>query len=136
MNQAVVVVDTNVISYIFNQHSLGTLYKTRLKGQTLFLAAQTIEEIRFGAFIANWGENRLEKLEGFLGSFKVVQTTDSICTCSAQIRVEAKQKGFVLEPADAWIAATALVLGVPLVTHNKKHFDFLNGLTLITENAV
>jgi predicted nucleic acid-binding protein len=35
---------------------------------------------------------------------------------------------------DAWIAATALVFDIPLVTHNRRHFDFIENLTLISEN--
>ena len=38
-------------------------------------------------------------------------------------------------PADAWIAATALHLDVPLVTHNKNDFLGVDGLTLITESG-
>jgi tRNA(fMet)-specific endonuclease VapC len=130
----VAVVDTNVVSYIFNQHSLGVPYEVRLNGFVLLIAAQTLEELRYGSFKANWGSSRLAKLESFLKSFRTVHTTDSICTKCAEIRVQASQKGFVLDLADAWIAATALTLGVPLVTHNKKHFDFLENLTLISEN--
>lgn len=129
----IVVVDTNVISYIFNQHSLGIPYKTRLQGHTVLIAAQTLEELRYGAFKAGWGASRLSKLEFFLESLKVVHTTDTICIRCAQARVEAGRQGFVLDLADAWIAATALTLGIPLVTHNKKHFDFLEGLNLISE---
>lgn len=97
------------------------------------VADQTLEELRYGSFKANWGEARRLKLESFLEGFSTVHTSDAICTRCAQIRVQAKQKGFVLDPADAWIAATALTLGISLVTHNKKHFDFLEGLTLISE---
>jgi tRNA(fMet)-specific endonuclease VapC len=129
----VVLVDTNVVSYIFNQHSLATPYKALLQGRMLLVADQTLEELRYGSIKANWGEARRLKLESFLTGFKAVHTTDSICTRCAQIRVQAKQKGFVLDLADAWIAATALAFGIPLVTHNKKHFDFLEGLTLISE---
>ncbi len=129
-----VVVDTNVISYIFNRHTLGVIYKAKLQGQMLFTAAQTVEELRYGAFKAKWGKVRISQLEVLFESFRVVQTTDLICTKCAEIRVQARQKGFVLDLADAWIAATALVLEIPLVTHNKKHFDFLEGLVVISED--
>jgi predicted nucleic acid-binding protein len=38
-----------------------------------------------------------------------------------------------IEPGDAWIAATALQFGVPLVTHNRKDYAAVKGLTLISE---
>ncbi|HKQ76312.1 MAG TPA: hypothetical protein VJ810_21640 [Blastocatellia bacterium] len=38
-----------------------------------------------------------------------------------------------LADAVAWIAATALLYGLELVTHNATDFDNLPGLTIITE---
>lgn len=35
--------------------------------------------------------------------------------------------------ADSWIAAAALQHGLPLVTHNARHFTSVPGLTIITE---
>jgi tRNA(fMet)-specific endonuclease VapC len=131
---SVVLVDTNVLSYIFNQHSLGIPYKARLQGHILLVAAQTLEELHYGAFKANWGANRLQSLANFLESFTVVHTTPEICIHCARIRVETNKKGLVLDLPDAWIAATALALAIPLVTHNQKHFNFLEGLVLISEN--
>jgi predicted nucleic acid-binding protein len=37
-----------------------------------------------------------------------------------------------MSSADAWIAATAIVLSVPLVTNNPKDYRHLNRLQLIT----
>lgn len=36
---------------------------------------------------------------------------------------------------DAWIAATALLLDVPLITHNGAHFTGIDGLTIISESG-
>ena len=38
-----------------------------------------------------------------------------------------------IDPADAWIAATALALRCPLVTHNAADFAGVPHLTIITE---
>ena len=38
-----------------------------------------------------------------------------------------------LVPADAWIAATALLLNVPLITHNAAHYVGIDGLRVISE---
>jgi predicted nucleic acid-binding protein len=37
-----------------------------------------------------------------------------------------------IECADAWIAATALLYAVPLVTHNRNDYLGVPGLTLIS----
>ena len=33
----------------------------------------------------------------------------------------------------SWIAATALRHGIPIVTHNRQHFEGISGLTVISE---
>jgi tRNA(fMet)-specific endonuclease VapC len=40
--------------------------------------------------------------------------------------------GHPIDPGDAWIAASALRHGVPLVTHNKKHYEHVSGLVVIS----
>ena len=76
----IVVVDTNIVSYIFNHHSLAMTYSVLLQGCTLIIAAQTVEELRYGAFKANWGQKKLGELESLLKTFEVVQTSDTIRT--------------------------------------------------------
>lgn len=41
-----------------------------------------------------------------------------------------------MERQDAWIAATALAHGIPLVAHNAAHFAHLPTLELLTEPDV
>jgi predicted nucleic acid-binding protein len=42
-------------------------------------------------------------------------------------------QGRVIGTADAWIAATALLNNVPLVSHNRRDFEKVTGLKLISE---
>lgn len=44
-----------------------------------------------------------------------------------------KATGRTLPFADSWIAATALSLGLPLVTHNRADFEGIAGLTVVSE---
>jgi predicted nucleic acid-binding protein len=49
------------------------------------------------------------------------------------VRAAGRSAGRPIERQDAWIAATALYLDLPLVTHNARHFASVPGLQLITE---
>jgi predicted nucleic acid-binding protein len=40
-----------------------------------------------------------------------------------KIKFEAKKKGGPIDTADAWVAAVALMFDIPLVTHNRQHFE-------------
>lgn len=46
---------------------------------------------------------------------------------------ESKRNGLNVSISDAWIAATAISLQIPLVTNNEKDFQKINGLTIISE---
>jgi predicted nucleic acid-binding protein len=128
-------VDTNIISYAYNEHRLWEVYQPMLEGQQLLVAAQSVAELRFGALFKNWGERKRRRLEVLLSSFVVVHTDDEICTAWARVRSEALTKGRPIGAGDAWIAATARALDIPLVTHNRRDFDFLENITLISENG-
>lgn len=70
-------------------------------------------------------------------STAVVVDTDvvsyrNLCTKWAEVTVAAQAGGRLVDCADAWIAATALLSGVPLVTHNRNDYLGVPGLTLIS----
>jgi predicted nucleic acid-binding protein len=44
----------------------------------------------------------------------------------------ARRQGRPIQTADAWIAATALHLNVPLVTHNPHDYRGVIGLTVLS----
>ena len=47
---------------------------------------------------------------------------------------QAKAAGRRIESADAWIAATALLYDVPLVTHNRKDYLGVPGLKIVSRS--
>ncbi|WP_345326438.1 hypothetical protein [Novipirellula rosea] len=57
--------------------------------------------------------------------------TDRLCQPWAQLRADAKKAGRVIQVADAWIAAAAILLGAPLATHNVRDCLQVVGLELI-----
>lgn len=65
----------------------------------------------------------------------LVHTDDAIRTEWARVRQEALAKGQPMSQSDTWIAATARALEVLLVSHNRRDFDFLDGLRLISRGA-
>ena len=78
------------------------------------------------------GARRRGQLETFLGKFIVMHSDDNLCTKWAEVTSDARRTGRPIDMADAWIAATALLHQVPLVTHNRGHFIGVTGLQLIT----
>lgn len=94
-----VVVDTDVVSFLFKNHPLARLYEEHLRGRTLLLSFMRLAELDRWAIQYQWGETR---------------------------------RGRRIECADAWIAATALLHDVPLVTHNRGDYAGVTGLNLLS----
>jgi tRNA(fMet)-specific endonuclease VapC len=105
------VVDTDVASYIFKWHTSVQHYADPLSVSELILSFMSIAEMRMGALAAGWGIRRRALLERFIEGFSVVYADDALCTSWATLRADARAAGRSLSPQDAWIAATALVLG-------------------------
>ncbi len=53
----------------------------------------------------------------------------------AQIMAQAEKAGKHMDSKDAWIAATALILNIPLVTHNRKHCEGIADLQIISHQS-
>jgi tRNA(fMet)-specific endonuclease VapC len=68
-----------------------------------------------------------------LKDYLFVEIDKNTCIQWAKIQAEAKRIGRPISTADAWIAATALVFDVSLVTHNPKDFINVTDLRIITE---
>ncbi len=127
------VLDTNIISYLFKRTPEANKYLPHLIGKTPFVAFQTIAELDYGVLKTNWGANRIAQLEAYVAQFTLIPYSRSLAQSWATAKNLARQNGRPIDPADAWIAAVAIEYGVPVVTHNKKDFVGVTGLQIITE---
>lgn len=127
-----IVVDTDVASYVFNWHSLAQRYSDALQGSELILSFMSVAELRMGAISAGWGNRKRMLLEQFIQGFELSYADNDLCTIWARIRADARAAGQPLSPQDAWIAATALALDAPLATNNRRHYDHVPKLRLLS----
>ena len=129
----IVVVDTNVVSYIFKRDTRETLYKAHLQGRMAIIAAQIFAELEAWPLKYGWGIRRHEALRAYLETYAFAEVDKAICLQWAKVQANAKRVGRPMTEADAWIAATALAYDVPLITHNPNDFRYVPGLSVITE---
>ncbi len=127
-----VVLDTDVASYFFNRHSLAELYSKAVRGSDLLLSFMSVAELRAGSLRAKWGPERRGSLQSFVEDFDVIYADDQLCTTWAELRAAASSMGRPLSPQDAWIAATAIAVDAPLATNNRRDYESVGGLRLIT----
>jgi predicted nucleic acid-binding protein len=126
------VVDSDVASFVFKWHpEFAPRYVALVRGAELVVSFMTLAEMRQGALDANWGPRRCDALEVYLADFYVLHSDSLLCSTWAALRYESTRKGRQMSSADAWIAATALVLSAPLVTNNPKDYRHLDRLQLV-----
>lgn len=130
----IVVVDTDVASFIFKDDTRGVLYEPHISnGRLAIIAAQTRAELERWALSRNWGHRRRNDLYVHLKKYFFAEADEAICLRWAEVQDNAQRQGRPISCADGWIAATALAYAVPLVTHNPDDFKNVPGLTVITE---
>jgi predicted nucleic acid-binding protein len=125
-----VLLDTNVVSYLFKGDSRAAEYAVILQGHSLAISFMTIAELYEWVATRNWGKARIDRLEQMLSSYLVVPIDVDLCRIWGSLRAQQQAAGRIIAPQDAWIAATALRHSIPLVTHNIVDFQYIPGLEL------
>jgi tRNA(fMet)-specific endonuclease VapC len=67
-----VVVDTDVVSFLFKRDSRAPLYRRHLLGQTLYVSFMTVAELQRWALASNWGPTKQARLDRSLQRYNVV----------------------------------------------------------------
>ena len=65
--------------------------------------------------------------------YQTVYPDDAICQLWGKVVDEARRRGRRIGSGDAWQAATALFLDVPLITHNADDFAGVPRLVVISD---
>ena len=118
-----VVVDTSVVSIIHSGQVLASFYEQEISGFTPVISFQTLEELYFWPLRNGWGERRRRELLRHVDQYEVVWSNQELALISAELRDQRVRAGRRLNTADAWIAATAILLDCPLATHDGDFSD-------------
>lgn len=118
-----IVIDTDVFSPdLFPGSPLAERYAPLVAGRPALISFQTAAELRYGAIRRGWGRARLLRLEAKIQRAEVVHSGAELVAVYAQLRADCEAAGHALgqkeHTADRWIAATAIRLGVPLVSND------------------
>ena len=124
-----VVVDTDVVSFLYKQDDRGAFYLPYLP----IISFMTLAELERWTLAASWGERKRQHLMKYLSRYTVYPVSALLCRKWAEVVDGARRRGRPIATSDAWIAATATLLDVPLLTHNAGDFESEPGLNLISQ---
>jgi len=128
-----VVVDTDVVSFLFKRDTRADAYRPHLDAQLPIISFMTLAELEQWTLVRNWGARRRQDLLTYLRRYLVEQSSVELCRRWAEATDSARRAGRPILAGDAWVAATALAYGVPVVTNNPNDFAGVAGLTVISE---
>ena len=129
----VILLDTNIVSFILKGDSRASDYEPHLKDQQLAISFMTVAELYQWAAVRKWGEHRRDQLTQTLKADYTVLSFDvRLCQIWGEIRAGRQSIGKPISSQDAWVAATASHYDIPLVTHNPKDFIDIARLKIIT----
>ena len=128
-----VLLDTDVFSYLTKEgDTRAELYRPHVKGKTIALAFVTVGELYVWTIKRQWTAKRVADLEERLKAAVIVPYDLDLCKEYARVKCSLDPQRTVAGN-DLWIATCAIRHSIPLVTHNRKHFDGIPRLTLISE---
>lgn len=101
-----------------------------VQGEALAATAVSVGELTHGAYKSANAEENLARLDVLLASVAVLPFDQAAARRFGFLKAELESVGSRLGDLDLQIASIALEYGTPLVTHNRRHFDRVPGLSI------
>jgi hypothetical protein len=117
---------------VFIGHESGRPLWADVLPDQLAVSVITVGELRAGVLAAMDLATRDRRLATLTAVFALspVPVDDDVAAAWARLRVALRDRGRRMAVNDSWIAATAIALGIPLVTQDDDHLD-VPGLRVI-----
>lgn len=117
---------------LFIAHETGRPLRTEVLPDRLAVSVITIGELRAGVLTAPDVAARDRRLGTLTAALALdpIPVDESVAAAWARLRVELRARGLRMPVNDSWIAATAIALGVAVVTQDDDYVE-LPGLTVI-----
>ena len=96
------------------------------------LSILSLAELYEGVYSSTAPQDNERALQDFLGGVDVLALDDGICRIFAQERGRLRAAGMLIGDLDLLIGATALHHGLTLLTNNRRHFERLTDLDIIS----
>jgi len=115
--------DTNIIIDLFNGDAAVT--KKIITADEVFVPNIVIGELYYGSYGSKKTKSNLKRLEEFIVSTTVINTSIETAKIYGHIKNELKKKGAPIPENDIWIAALAKQYSLKLLTRD-RHFESID----------
>ena len=117
--------DTNIVIALLvgEKNVLEGLQKV----DEVFLSNVVLGELYYGAYKSEQSRNNIERIEELAKSSVVISSDENVAQKYGEIKNALRAKGRPIPENDIWIAATAILYHLTLITRD-KHFDEVENL--------
>ena len=96
----------------------------------LAVTAISVAELTHGAHCSSRPAHNMARIDVLLAAVTVLPFDEASGRAFGELRAQLERAGHPLDALDLQIASIALVHGMPLVTHNQRHFRRVTGLVV------
>lgn len=122
-----ILIDTSIIiEHLRKQHKHKSVLYNILDIYELY----TSTIVEFELFMGAMDERKREDIKKVLEKCTILPFTSEIAQKSATIYQKLKAKNQIIEVRDLFIASTAIIYDLPVMTFNTKHFSRIDTLQL------
>jgi tRNA(fMet)-specific endonuclease VapC len=115
-------VDTDWVIHYLNGHEQIVACIQDLSPQGIALSVISLAELYEGVFYSRDPQKSEEALQDFLLGIELVGIDEEITRVFGRVRGKLRGEGKTVGDFDLLIGATALHLGITLLTNNRRHF--------------
>ena len=124
--------DTDWIIHALHDNAAIVRRFEELTDDGIGISVITTAELYQGAFYSNDPHGNEALLMQFISGYEVVQLDDEICRLLARERGRWRAQGNLIGDLDILIGCTALRHSLTLLSNNRRHFERLEGLNIIS----
>ncbi len=124
--------DTNWAIDYLNQIERVVRRVEELDPEGIGISIISLAELYEGVFYSRRPEDDERELRNFLQGVEIVDVDDEICRIFAIERGRLRAAGAIIGDFDIMIGATAKRHGLTLLTNNRRHFERMQGLNIIS----
>jgi predicted nucleic acid-binding protein len=117
-----VLVDTDVVGLLFANDPECEPYAAEIAGKVALVSFQTVAEVECWTVERAWTPERCAWMHLYLERYTAVPSSPDLCRRWAEVLAAGEERGQPVTYGNAWIAATALLYRVPLLTHNLERY--------------
>lgn len=125
-------IDTDWVIDHLNKIDKVTQKLKELRPAGIALSVISLAELYEGVYYSKDPATSQKVLNTLLGDFQVLGVDEEICKVFGKERGKLRQRGKLVSDFDLLIASTCLYYNLPLLTNNRKHYETVEGLKILS----